>query len=103
MQDVRVLPSAVTDAEYYYNTVFPACYHGKLGGWKQQSMDHSVWWTSGEIFRNWKQSINAQLQAFYNVVVSEEGPDWILRFQLQFFSEVNVQSGKNEVAANDLI
>jgi hypothetical protein len=28
--------------------------------------------------------MNAQVQAFYNVVKPDIGPDWQLRFQLQF-------------------
>jgi hypothetical protein len=38
----------------------------------------------GRIFRIGKQPMNAQAQAFYNVEKPENGPDWTLRFQLQF-------------------
>ncbi|MEW6584677.1 MAG: neuromedin U [Nitrospirota bacterium] len=38
----------------------------------------------GKIFRIGKQPMNAQLQAFYNVEKPQVGPDWTLRFQLQF-------------------
>lgn len=38
----------------------------------------------GKIFRLGKLPLNTQLQAFYNVVKPDEGPDWQLRFQLQF-------------------
>jgi hypothetical protein len=38
----------------------------------------------GKIFKIGKQNMNAQAQAFYNVVKPEFGPDWQLRLQLQF-------------------
>jgi len=38
----------------------------------------------GKIFRIGKQPMNAQVQAFYNVEKPDNGPDWTLRFQLQF-------------------
>jgi hypothetical protein len=37
----------------------------------------------GKIFKIGKQSFNAQLQAFYNVVSPNNAADWQLRFQLQ--------------------
>jgi hypothetical protein len=39
---------------------------------------------AGKIFRIGKQPLNAQIQAFYNVVKPDNGPDWTLRVQLQF-------------------
>jgi hypothetical protein len=38
----------------------------------------------GKIFRIGKQPVNAQVQAFYNAVKPDNGPDWTLRLQLQF-------------------
>jgi hypothetical protein len=38
----------------------------------------------GKLFRIGGQAINAQVQGFYNVDKPEYGPDWSLRFQLQF-------------------
>lgn len=38
----------------------------------------------GKIFRIGGQATNAQLQGFYNVESPEFGPDWSIRFQLQF-------------------
>jgi len=38
----------------------------------------------GKILRIGKQPINAQVQAFYNAVKPDNGPDWTLRLQLQF-------------------
>jgi len=39
----------------------------------------------GRIFKVGEQAINAQVQAFYNVESPANiGPDWTLRFQLQF-------------------
>ena len=38
----------------------------------------------GKIFRIGKMPLNAQTQAFYNVEQTTFGPDWTLRFQLQF-------------------
>ena len=38
----------------------------------------------GKIFRIGKLPLNAQTQAFYNVEQTTFGPDWTLRFQLQF-------------------
>ena len=38
----------------------------------------------GKIFRIGKLPVNAQTQAFYNVEQTRFGPDWTLRFQLQF-------------------
>ena len=38
----------------------------------------------GRIFHIGGQAMNAQLQGFYNVDRPEFGPDWSLRFQLQF-------------------
>ena len=38
----------------------------------------------GKIFRIGKQPMNAQVQAFYNAVKPDNGPDWTLRLQLQF-------------------
>ena len=37
----------------------------------------------GKIFKIGKQPVNAQVQAFYNVEVPENGPDWQLRLQFQ--------------------
>ena len=37
----------------------------------------------GKIFKIGKQSFNAQLQAFDNVVTPDNGADWQLRFQVQ--------------------
>jgi len=37
----------------------------------------------GKIFKLGKQSFNASLQAFDNVVTPDNGPDWQLRFTLQ--------------------
>ena len=38
----------------------------------------------GKIFKVGKQPINAQVQSFYDVVSPYAGPDWEMRFQLQF-------------------
>jgi len=38
----------------------------------------------GKIFRIGKQPMNAQVQAFYNVLKPDLGPQWQLRLQLQF-------------------
>jgi hypothetical protein len=38
----------------------------------------------GKIFRIGNQPMNAQLQGFYNVEHPQFGPEWSLRFQLQF-------------------
>jgi hypothetical protein len=38
----------------------------------------------GKIFRIGNQPMNAQLQGFYNVEHPQFGPEWIMRFQLQF-------------------
>jgi hypothetical protein len=38
----------------------------------------------GRIFRIGNQPLNAQLQGFYNVEHPQFGPEWIMRFQLQF-------------------
>jgi hypothetical protein len=38
----------------------------------------------GRIFRIGDQALNAQLQGFYNVEHPQFGPEWIMRFQLQF-------------------
>lgn len=38
----------------------------------------------GKIFHIGKQPINAQFQSFYNVEKPKNGPEWSLRFQLQF-------------------
>ena len=38
----------------------------------------------GKLFRIGKQPINTQLSAYYNVEKPEFGPDWQLRFQVQF-------------------
>ncbi len=39
---------------------------------------------AGKIFKIGSQNMNAQLQAFYNAVKPDIGPDWQLRLQLQF-------------------
>jgi hypothetical protein len=39
---------------------------------------------AGKIFRIGKQPINMNMQAFYNAVKPDFGPDWQFRFQLQF-------------------
>ena len=39
---------------------------------------------AGKLFKLGAQPINSQLQAFYNVESPERGPDWSLRFQVQF-------------------
>lgn len=55
--------------------------------WKSDMSDR---WTVpvgggfGKIFKIGKQPINAQVQSFYYVESPELGPDWALRFQLQF-------------------
>ncbi len=38
----------------------------------------------GKIFKIGGQAMNAQLQGFYNVESPKNGPDWSIRFQLQF-------------------
>jgi hypothetical protein len=38
----------------------------------------------GKIFRIGPQPVNASLQAYYNVEKPEFGPDWSLRFAIQF-------------------
>ena len=38
----------------------------------------------GKIFRIGKQPLNASVQCYYNVEKPDNGPDWTLRFQLQF-------------------
>ena len=38
----------------------------------------------GRIFRIGNQPINAQLQGFYNVEHPRFGPEWTMRFQVQF-------------------
>ena len=55
--------------------------------WKASSDNR---WTAplgggvGKIQRFGKLPLNIQLQAFYNVVTPDKGPDWQLRFQVQF-------------------
>jgi hypothetical protein len=55
--------------------------------WKAESGDR---WTVpvgggiGKIQRFGKLPLNLQLQAFYNAVTLDSGPDWQLRFQVQF-------------------
>ena len=38
----------------------------------------------GKIFKIGSQAINAQLQGFYNVEHPQYGPEWVMRFQIQF-------------------
>jgi hypothetical protein len=38
----------------------------------------------GRLIRIGSQPVNAQAQAFYNILRSEDGPEWTVRFQLQF-------------------
>ncbi|HYQ92924.1 MAG TPA: hypothetical protein VES89_12850 [Candidatus Competibacteraceae bacterium] len=38
----------------------------------------------GKLWRIGKLPVNTQMQAFYNVKTPEYGPNWTLRFQLQF-------------------
>jgi hypothetical protein len=55
-----------------------------------EAEDSSNTWTVpfgggiGKIFNIGKQSVNGQVQGFYNVEKPEFGPDWQLRVQLQF-------------------
>jgi hypothetical protein len=55
--------------------------------WKADSDDR---WTVplgggiGKIFHFGKLPVNTQIQAFYNVVTPDDGPDWTLRLQVQF-------------------
>jgi hypothetical protein len=78
--------------QYFVNYNFP-------GGWYLTSSpvitanweaDSGNKWTIpfgggfGKIFRIGKQSMNTQLQAFYNVEKPDSGAEWTLRFQLQF-------------------
>lgn len=37
----------------------------------------------GKLFKIGKQPINANLQTYANVIKPENGPDWLLRFQIQ--------------------
>jgi hypothetical protein len=39
---------------------------------------------AGRVFKLGGQAMNLQLQAFHNVEKPTDGPDWQLRFQLQF-------------------
>ncbi len=54
--------------------------------WKADSDDR---WTVplgggvGKIFHLGKLPVNTQIQAFYNVVTPDDGPDWTLRLQMQ--------------------
>ena len=38
----------------------------------------------GRLFKLGKLPINTSLQAYYNAVTPDFGPDWQLRFQVQF-------------------
>ena len=55
--------------------------------WKADSGDR---WTvplgggAGKIVRFGRLPVNFQLQAYYNVVTTDNGADWQLRFQFQF-------------------
>ena len=70
-------------AEGWYLTSSPSI----TANWEAESGNQ---WTVpfggglGKIFRIGTQAMNAQLQAFYNVETPDGGPDWSLRFQLQF-------------------
>jgi hypothetical protein len=46
----------------------------------------------GRIFHIGKQAMNAQVQGFYNIETPQFGPDWTLRFQLQFLFPKKKQS-----------
>lgn len=57
--------------------------------WEASSGDGDRWTVPvgggfGRVFSIGSQPINASLQGFYNVEKPEFGPDWSLRFQLQF-------------------
>ena len=39
---------------------------------------------AGKLFKIGAQPINSSLQAYYNAESPENGPDWSLRFQVQF-------------------
>lgn len=45
----------------------------------------------GKIFRIGKQPLNASVQCYYNVEKPDNGPDWTLRFQLQFLFPKNIK------------
>jgi hypothetical protein len=77
----------------------PFVNHNFPGGWYAVSSpivtanweaDSDDTWTvqvgggMGKIFRIDGQAMNAQAQGFYNVERPEFGPDWSIRFQLQF-------------------
>ena len=47
----------------------------------------------GKIFRIGNQPMNAQLQGFHNVEHPQFGPEWIMRFQLQFLFPSSVEAG----------
>ena len=47
-------------------------------------MKKFTYYMFGKIFSIGKQPINAQLSAYYNVEKPDNGPDWQLRFQIQF-------------------
>ena len=70
-------------SEGWYLTSSPAI----TANWEAESDNQ---WTVpfggglGKIFKIGKQPMNAQMQAFYNVETPDGGPDWSLRFQLQF-------------------
>jgi hypothetical protein len=69
-------------ADGWYLTSVPVI----TANWLAKSSDR---WTVpvgggiGRLFKVGKLPINAQVQAFYNVVKPESGPDWTLRFQIQ--------------------
>lgn len=55
--------------------------------WKERARDAwviPVGGGVGKIFHLGRLPLNGQIQAYYNVRTSEEGPDWQLRVQLQF-------------------
>jgi hypothetical protein len=61
-----------------------ADHHRELGGDSDDTWTVPVGGGFGKIFRIGNQPMNAQLQGFYNVEHPQFGPEWIMRFQLQF-------------------
>jgi hypothetical protein len=61
-----------------------ADHHGELGGGQRRHLDVPLGGGFGRICKIGNQAINAQIQGFYNVEHPQFGPEWIMRFQLQF-------------------
>lgn len=88
------------DDQVNLTTIQPFVNYNFPGGWylsvapiltaNWAADDYSDVWTipigggGGKIVHLGKLPVNLQLQAFYNVATPREGPDWQLRFQIQF-------------------